>query len=287
MVDDPYRVLGISRGASQDEIKKAYRAKSKQCHPDLHPNDPNAAAKMAEVNEAYDMLMNPAKYEKAKAQQQYQQQYQQYQNPYGQGYGQSSSGYSQSGYGQSYGQSNNSGYNDDYYGSYSGSNGWSSNFGWGFGPFGFGFGNFTDGAGSATPPKMPQPMATDSMLVRNAIQAINNRQYQQAVNILNSIVSSQRNARWYYLSAIANGYAGNTVAAMEYIRKAVNLEPNNTEYKNVLMYFQSIAQTYEEESTTSYTSPLKRILPICGSVCLSYSLCSLLTCGRGGYYFCC
>ena len=73
MIDDPYKVLGISQGASEDEIKKAYRKKAKEFHPDLHPNDPNAEKKMNEVNEAYDMLMNPEKYAARRAQQNRQQ----------------------------------------------------------------------------------------------------------------------------------------------------------------------------------------------------------------------
>ena len=60
MVDDPYRVLGVSRDATREEIKKAYRQKAKLYHPDLHPDDPKAAEKMNEINEAYDMLNNPA-----------------------------------------------------------------------------------------------------------------------------------------------------------------------------------------------------------------------------------
>ena len=62
MVQDPYKVLGVSPDASQDEIKKAYRRKAKENHPDLHPDDPNATQKMNEINEAYDMCMNPDKY---------------------------------------------------------------------------------------------------------------------------------------------------------------------------------------------------------------------------------
>lgn len=59
---DPYNVLGVAPDATQEEIKKAYRKKAKEYHPDLHPNDPEAARKMNELNEAYEMLQNPEKY---------------------------------------------------------------------------------------------------------------------------------------------------------------------------------------------------------------------------------
>ena len=42
MVTDPRKVLGVGPDASQEEIKKAYRQKAKECHPDLHPDDPHA-----------------------------------------------------------------------------------------------------------------------------------------------------------------------------------------------------------------------------------------------------
>ncbi len=58
---DYYEVLGINKGASEDEIKKAYRKKAKQYHPDLNPNDPTAEAKFKEVNEAYEVLSDSNK----------------------------------------------------------------------------------------------------------------------------------------------------------------------------------------------------------------------------------
>lgn len=62
MTKNPYEVLGIREGADMDEIKRAYRKMAKAYHPDLHPNDPTANAKMQQINEAYDMLCNPDKY---------------------------------------------------------------------------------------------------------------------------------------------------------------------------------------------------------------------------------
>ena len=53
---DPYEVLGIQRGATDDEIKKAYRAKCKRWHPDLNPNDPTAEEHFKEVQTAYDAI---------------------------------------------------------------------------------------------------------------------------------------------------------------------------------------------------------------------------------------
>lgn len=58
---DYYEVLGISKGASEDEIKKAFRKQARLYHPDLHPDDKEAEAKFKEINEAYEVLSDSEK----------------------------------------------------------------------------------------------------------------------------------------------------------------------------------------------------------------------------------
>ena len=112
---DPYEVLGVQRGASDDEIKKAYRAKCKRWHPDLNPNDPTAEEHFKEVQAAYDAITKGDTGPQMGG------------NPYG--------GYQQQSYNrQSYGQQ---GYGQQNYG-YTGFDGFDGFEG--FDPFGFGFG---------------------------------------------------------------------------------------------------------------------------------------------------
>ena len=61
---DYYKVLGVDKSASQDDIKKAFKKLARKYHPDLNPNDPNAKQRFQEVNEANEVLSDPEKRKK-------------------------------------------------------------------------------------------------------------------------------------------------------------------------------------------------------------------------------
>lgn len=175
MVKNPYEVLGVSPGASADEVKKAYRKKARENHPDLNPNDPKAAERMNEVNEAYDRIINPEKYAASDARA------------------------AASGSGTGYqGQGNPFAGNPYTRGSYTGAGQQGQGGSQSQGPYGwttvdfedlFGFGGF-----GASAPIHPEASVTDSATVRSAVDAINAGRYDQALSLLSSVVSAERNA---------------------------------------------------------------------------------------------
>lgn len=59
MTDDPYKVLGVPRTATQNEIRKAYRKRAKELHPDLHPGDQQVETQFKELSAAYHLLNDP------------------------------------------------------------------------------------------------------------------------------------------------------------------------------------------------------------------------------------
>ncbi len=241
MVQDPYKVLGISPGADAQTIKKAYREKAKQYHPDLHPDEPEISKKMSEVNEAYEMLMNPEKYESMRRQQ-----------SGGEG-NHTSGGYYNRGY-ENYGGFSDFGFDDI---------------------FGFGFGGMGGTRGeSITITILPE----DSENIIAAVKNIADRRYQAAVSILNGIPNTQRNARWFYISAIANNGAGNAIAAAEYIRKAVSMDPENEDYRRVYELLNSAAQNYRNMGS-GYGLNISAVNKICCGLCAAQFLCRFCYCG--------
>ena len=259
MVEDPYRVLGVSRDASQEEIKKAYRKKAKEYHPDLHPNDPNATKKMNEVNEAYDMLSNPEKYAARRAQQQGQS------SGYG---GQHYGGYQQSGYGSYHQQSGGPYQNRN---GYQGAGGWYSDFsGFDFEDI-FGFGAYSQQS------RGPTIEPGDSISIQRVVQNINSRQYQLAVNQLNQIQSTGRNARWYYLSGLANKGLGNSMLALEQMQRAVQMDPNNRDYHRALQQLRQSGQTYQHNAQ-GFNMGAMDMQKFCMSMCALNFFCNFCRC---------
>lgn len=213
MMDDPYQVLGVSRDASDEEIKRAYRRLAKQYHPDLNPGDEAAAKKMQQINAAYEQIKNPEKAAPGGDP---------YGNPYGSAYG-------------------------------------------GYDPFG----NW----------QRQSSAQSGDPYQRSAYQYILYRRYNEALNALNAC--PRRDARWYYLSALANDGLGNQLTALEHIRQAVALEPDNPMYRQTLAEMESGGSAYRRRAE-DYRGFGMRGSP-CTGLCAFYLF--QLFCCRGVY--CC
>ena len=195
MIDDPYKVLGVSRDASDEDIKRAYRQLAKKYHPDLNPGDKVAAQKMQEVNAAYEQIKDPDKFRQQQS-------------------------YSGAEQGDSYQQA--------------------------------------------------------------AFRYIQFRRYREALNALQN--STERNARWYYLSALANDGLGNQVTALEHIRRAVSMEPDNQEYLRTLNFMENGGAAYRQQAGAFRGFTLGG--DPCTNLCLCY-LFNLFCCGGRGFFLCC
>ena len=215
---NPYQILGVPESADMDEIKKAYRKLSRIYHPDANVNNPNKEQAEAKFKEIQ------AAYKQIVDEREHGGR-----SSYNSAYGQSQ-GYGQSGYGQgSYSQGS---YRDPF-----------EEF---FGGFG-GFSGYTE----------RRQESNESTLYQAAGNYIRNGHYKEALNVLDSIPSAERNAKWYYYSAMANSGTGNNITAQEHAKKAVELEPNNYQYQSLLQQLQSGTGWYTNRGQSygrSYTS---------------------------------
>lgn len=219
---DPYSILGVSRDASDEEIKKAYRKLSRKYHPDANINNPNkdqAEEKFKEIQQAYDQIMKEREY--------------------------GSSG--------NYGYGGNTGYG-------------------GFGGFG-GYGGSQNNSGYQDEEAIRRQAAS------NYVQS---GHYQEAMNVLSSL--KERNAQWYYLSAVANMGLGNNVNALNDIKEAVRLEPDNAQYRMLQQQMEGGGTWYQEMQNPFGGMPTGSD-DYCMKLCLANLACSL--CCPGGGVFCC
>lgn len=227
VIDDPYKVLGVSPDASDEEIKKAYRTLAKKYHPDRNPGDEEAARKMQQINAAYEQIKNPD---------------QAAQSGYGQGGYGYGGGYSGYGYGGGYGG----------YGNYGGYGGYSA-------------GNNTEYGESRQGDSYQQA----------AYQYIRYGRYQEAIHVLENC--EERDARWYYLSALAHHGLGNQVTALEHIRRAVSMEPDNMEYMRLLNIIEHGGSDYRTHAG-GYQGYGRRVVSRCASLMLCW-LFNIFCCG--------
>ena len=110
---------------------------------------------------------------------------------------------------------------------------------------------------------------------------INSGHYQEACNVLNSI--QERNARWYYYSAQANAGKGNQATAMEHARRAVELAPDNMQYRMFYQRMNSGGEWYTGRQQT-YQNPGSSM----GSWCMKLIVLNLAcNCCLGGGGLCC
>lgn len=250
-MSDPYKVLGISRDATDDEVKQAYRKLSRKYHPDANINNPNkdkAEEMFKLVGQAYNQIMDERK------------------NGYSGGYGSSYGGYGSGSYGSGGYGNGGSAYGGSGNGNYGG--GYSGNpFDDLFGGFG-GFGGFNSGQGQSS-----QYYGQDASYYTAASNYINNRRFQEALNVLSNI--QDRTAQWYFLSSLANNGLGNNVMALDFAKTALEMEPNNQTYQRLVQTLESGGQWY---NTRQYSYGGDSGAMCCADPCTTLCLLNMCCC---------
>ena len=244
MINDPYQVLGVTKGASSDEVKRAYRKLAKKYHPDMNPNDPSAAEKMNEINVAYDMICNPEKYRSVSSQ---------YDNRSYAYSGDGSNYYSNAGGYANSGQRNGYTYRTYYYGNgSSGQMSFEELFRRVYAQAMYQQSANVDSAYG------PREQSSDSEEIKSAISYTYAGGNSYANACLINIPDSLRDARWYYIYAWNEFKRANFDVAYEFSKKASAMEPGNQTYSSFTEYIRNISSsnagygyTYRNRSTNS------------------------------------
>ena len=111
----------------------------------------------------------------------------------------------------------------------------------------------------------------ESTLMQAAGNYLRNGYFREALNVLGNVPESERNAKWYFYSAQANSGINNNITALEHAQRAVQLEPNNYVYQNLLRSLQSGESWYNERGTV-YGRPVGGF----GSFCCECLMINLL-----------
>ena len=120
---------------------------------------------------------------------------------------------------------------------------------------------------------------TESTQMRAAANYIANGYYKEALNVLNNMAASERNARWYYYSAVANQGLGNNIMAKQYAEQAVQMEPSNMQYRQFLQHLE-YGGTWYTNRGSSYERPYASAGSWCLSMLFLNMLCNCCCCCR-------
>ncbi|MDE5894291.1 MAG: molecular chaperone DnaJ, partial [Acetatifactor sp.] len=107
--------------------------------------------------------------------------------------------------------------------------------------------------------------------------------YREARTTLDQMESGERNARWYYYSAITHSSLGNNVAALEHARTAVSQEPGNSDYRELQQILENGGSWYRQRQA-GYGYPVMGDGGMCMKLCIANIVCNMCCCGRG--FFC-
>ncbi len=128
--------------------------------------------------------------------------------------------------------------------------------------------------------RQQQTERTEYTAARNYIR---NGMYKEALTALSSVPLIERDARWYFLTGVANMYMGNKMSAMEAAKQAVAMDPDNEEYQRLLRQLESGGDFYDNYRT-SYSTSLSTD-KLCMTMCLA-NMCLGPMCGTR-FLFCC